>query len=67
MALPSPLGSTPIGLGDMLAVQAANETDEQRRKRLLEMQSRAQAPQPLSASMGMTRANALSSAYSGAY
>jgi len=56
------------GLGDMLQAQTLDETDEQRRKRLLEMQRQPfGAIQPLSASMGMTRATALSSAYGGAY
>lgn len=67
MALPNPLGTTPVGLGDMLQAQTADETDEERRKRLLQMQQQRGGAQPLSQMMGMTRATALSSVYGGGY
>ena len=41
-----PLGQAvaDLGLGDMLSLQVADETEEQRRKRMEQMQNRALAP-----------------------
>ena len=56
-----------MGLGDLLGQQVKDETDEERKKRLLEQQ-RMSGINPLSSMMGMgTKAGGLSSVYGGAY
>jgi hypothetical protein len=56
-----------MGLGDALMAQASAETDDERKKRLAQMQQQKIGVSPLSSMMGSTRQGALSSVYGGAY
>ena len=57
-----------MGLGDALMAQASAETDDERKKRLAQMQLQQKTGMgPLSSMMGSTRQGALSSVYGGAY
>lgn len=58
------LATPAMGLGDMLAAQAGDETEEQRKRRLaLQAQNN-----PLSSALGLqTRPGAMSSVFGGAY
>ena len=45
MPMPNPFGTTePASLGDMLGQQMANETEEMRKKRMLEQQQQRMTP-----------------------
>ena len=66
MPLPSVQGAGPMGLGDLLGQQVKDETDEERKKRLLEQQ-RMSGINPVSTALGMSKAGAMSSVYGGAY